>query len=102
MQSLSGGVFGTAGLSGHAHKHWGGDYQERAIFVRVVALILMALAIFMAVYAAYVFYYRGQMLEQKADSAYDSRVLPILLGVMLITSLAIVFGGGVEEYVRMR
>ena len=70
--------------------------------MRVVALILMALAIFMAVYAAYVFHYRGVMLEQKADAAYDSRLLPVLLGVMLIVSLTIVFGGGVAEYVRLR
>ena len=89
----------NAGLSGHAHKNWGTDYQQRAIFVRVVALILMALSILMAIYAAYVFHFRGEMLQQKADVAYDSRFLPVLLGSMLIVALLIVFAGGIAELV---
>ena len=88
-----------AGLSGHAHKNWGTDYEQRAIFVRVVALILMALSILMAIYAAYVFHFRGEMLQQKADVAYDSRFLPILLGSMLIVALLVVFGGAIAELV---
>ena len=67
--------------------------------MRVIALVLMALSILMAIYAAYVFHYRGEMLEQKADAAYDSKFLPVLLGVMLIISLLIVFGGAVAEYI---
>ena len=90
----------SAGLSGHAHKNWGTDYEQRAIFVRVVALVLMALSILMAIYAAYVFHFRGEMLQQKADVAYDSRFLPILLGCMLIVALLVVFGGAVAELVR--
>jgi len=86
------------GLSGHAHKNWGSGYEQRAIFVRVLALVLMALAIVMAVYAAWVFHYRGEMLQQKADAAYDSRFLPILLGSMLVVSLLIVFGGAIAEF----
>lgn len=58
----------------------------------------MALAILMAVYAAYVFHYRGEALQRKADVAYDSRFLPFLLGGMLIVSLLIVFGGAIAEY----
>lgn len=67
--------------------------------MRVVALILMALSILMAIYAAYVFHFRGEMLQQKADVAYDSRFLPVLLGSMLIVALLIVFAGGIAELV---
>jgi len=38
------------------------------------------------------------MLQQKADAAYDSRFLPILLGSMLVVSLLIVFGGAIAEF----
>ena len=53
----------TAGVSAHAHKNWGTDYEAHAIFVRSVSLVLMVLSIFMAVYAAYNFHYRGEMLQ---------------------------------------
>ena len=66
--------------------------------MRVIALVLMALAIFMAIYAAYNFHHRGEMLQHKLDGPYDSRLLPVLLGVMLIISLLIVFGGAIAEY----
>ena len=52
----------TAGISGHGHKHWGSDYTNRAIFVRLLALGMMAIAIGMAVYAAINFRIRGEML----------------------------------------
>ena len=53
----------TAGVSAHAHKNWGTDYEGHAIFVRSVSLVLMVLSIFMAIYAAYNFHYRGEMLQ---------------------------------------
>ncbi len=52
----------VAGISGHGHKHWGSDYTNRAIFVRALALGMMAIAIGMAVYAAINFRIRGEML----------------------------------------
>ena len=52
----------AAGISGHGHKHWGSDYTNRAIFVRLLALGMMAIAIGMAVYAAINFRIRGEML----------------------------------------
>lgn len=67
--------------------------------MRVIALVLMALSILMAVYAAYLFHFRGEMLQQKADVAYDSRFLPVLLGAMLVVTLLIVFGGAIAEIV---
>ena len=50
------------GVSGHGHKHWGSDYTSRAIFVRLLALGMMAIAIIMAIYAAINFRKRGRML----------------------------------------
>ena len=52
-----------AGVSAHAHKNWGQQYEGHAIFVRSVSLALMVLSIFMAVYAAYNFHRRGEMLQ---------------------------------------
>ena len=52
----------VAGVSGHGHKHWGSDYTSRAIFVRLLALGMMAIAIIMALYAAINFRKRGRML----------------------------------------
>ena len=59
----------TAGVSAHAHKNWGTDYESNAIFVRSVSLVLMVLSIFMAIYAAYNFYYRGEMLQCALSSS---------------------------------
>lgn len=50
------------GVAGHGHKHWGSDYTHRAIFVRLLALCMMAAAIGMAVYSAIHFKLRGEML----------------------------------------
>lgn len=56
-------LLSAAGVSAHAHKNWGTDYEGHAIFVRSVSLVLMVLSIFMAVYAAWNFHYRGEMLQ---------------------------------------
>lgn len=50
------------GVSGHAHKHWGSEFTSRAVIVRVLALMMMGISIGMAVYAAYNFKKRGDML----------------------------------------
>ena len=85
------------GVSGVAHKSWGKGYEHHAIAVRVMAAAMMVLSIFMAGYAAHMFKVRGDMLMRKADGPYDSRVLPVLLGCMLVVALTIVFGGSVAE-----
>ncbi|CAL5222867.1 g5293 [Coccomyxa viridis] len=85
------------GVSAHAHKNWGTDYEGHAIFVRSVSLVLMVLSIFMAIYAAYNFHYRGEMLQAKMDGPYDSRVLPVLLASILMVALIIVFSGAIAQ-----
>jgi hypothetical protein len=65
-------------VSAHAHKNWGTDYESNAIFVRSVSLVLMVLSIFMAIYAAYNFYYRGEMLQ--CVLLYQYPLLPSTLG----------------------
>ena len=108
-------------MSGHAHKNWGSDYAARAIFVRVLALVMMALSILMTLYAAYNFRLRGEMLlcaaparssacrpagvdvgscalRMKMDGPYDNRVLPVVLSGIMIVALAIVFGGAVVQF----
>lgn len=51
-----------AGVAGHAHRHWGSDFTVRAVGVRLLALLMMAISIGMAVYAAINFKRRGDML----------------------------------------
>lgn len=51
-----------SGVAGHAHKHWGSEFTSRAILVRVLALVMMLISIFMAIYAAVNFKRRGDML----------------------------------------
>ncbi|KAK9807602.1 hypothetical protein WJX72_003870 [[Myrmecia] bisecta] len=80
------------GISGHAQKHWD-SHRQRAIFVRALALVMMAISIFMAIYATWNFKLRADMLEERMDGPYDSKVLPILLSVVLMASFLIVFGG---------
>ena len=41
----------------------GAATTENAVSVRSVSLVLMVLSIFMAIYAAYNFYNRGEMLQ---------------------------------------
>ncbi|GAB4819712.1 hypothetical protein N2152v2_006758 [Parachlorella kessleri] len=86
------------GVAGHAHKHWGSDFTSRAITVRVLALVMLLISVFMAVYAAVNFKRRGDMLLQKLDGPYDNRVLPVILTVVLMTFLSIVFVGSIASY----
>ena len=50
------------GVAGHAHRHWGSDFTARAVAVRVLSLFMMGISIAMAIYAAYNFQKRGNML----------------------------------------
>lgn len=86
------------GVSGHAHKHWGGDYVKRAVAVRLLALTMMVIGIVMAVYAAINFRVRGNMLLAKADGPYDNRILPVMLSLVMITFLSIVFFGTLVDF----
>eukprot|EP00890_Picochlorum_soloecismus_P000314 jgi/Picsp_1/1283/NSC_04764-R1_vacuolar transport chaperone-like protein len=86
------------GVSGHAHKHWGTEFTTRAIAVRVLALLMMGISIVMAVYAAYNFKRRGDMLVQKLDGPYDNRLLPVMLTVVMMTFLTVVWVGAVVSY----
>ncbi|KAL6772252.1 hypothetical protein ACKKBG_A29530 [Auxenochlorella protothecoides x Auxenochlorella symbiontica] len=86
------------GVAGHAHKHWGTDLTTRTIAIRLLALLMMAVSIAMALYAAYNFKRRGDMLQRKLDGPYDSRVLPVTLTVVLMTFLTLVWIGSVVSY----
>jgi hypothetical protein len=86
------------GVSGHAHHHWGSEFSSHAIAVRILALIMMAISIGMASYGAYNFKKRGDMLVQKLDGPYDSRVLPVVLTIVLMTFLTVVWIGAIISY----
>ena len=86
------------GVAGHAHKHWGTELTTRTIAIRVLALLMMGVSIGMALYAAYNFKRRGDMLQQKLDGPYDSRTLPIVLTVVLMTFLLLVWVGAIVSY----
>lgn len=86
------------GVSGHAHKHWGSEYLKRAVSVRILALVMMGISIGMAVYAAYNFKKRGDMLTNKMDGPYDNRVLPVLLTIVMMVFLTVVWIGALVSY----
>lgn len=88
------------GLSGHAHKNWGDTNAAGTVFVRAIALAMMAISILMTLYAAYNFRLRGEMLQLKMDGPYDNRVLPVTISVIMILFLCIVFGGAVAKYIH--
>ena len=52
-----------AGVAGHAHRQWGDEFTERAIVVRVVALVMLFLSILIAVWAGLNFQRRAIFLE---------------------------------------
>lgn len=85
-------------MSGTAHKHWGSEFTAHAIIVRLLALGMMAISIFMAIYGAYNFKRRGDMLVQKLDGPYDSRLLPVVLTGVLMTFLTVVWIGAIMAY----
>lgn len=84
-----------SGIAGHAHRHWGDDFTERAIYVRLMSLIMLAIAIGIAVWGGINFQRRAIFLELKADGPYDSRLLPVLLTFAMVISMSIVFVGAV-------
>mmetsp|Transcript_31247 Transcript_31247/g.56724 ORF Transcript_31247/g.56724 Transcript_31247/m.56724 type:complete len:129 (-) Transcript_31247:292-678(-) len=84
-----------SGVAGHAHRSWGDDFTERAIVVRVIALVMLFLSILMAVSAGLNFQKRALFLEAKADGPYDSRFLPTLLTCCMVISMSVIFGGAV-------
>lgn len=86
------------GVSGHAHRHWGSDFAARAIAVRLLALTMMAISIGMAIFAAYNFKRRGDMLMLKLDGPYDSRVLPVVLTAVMMVFLTVVWIGAIISY----
>jgi hypothetical protein len=58
---IDGGVY--AGVAGHAHRHWGSDYTESALYVRIVSMCMLATSIVMACWAGYNFNSRANMLQ---------------------------------------
>jgi hypothetical protein len=57
------------GVSGHVHKHWGTDFTMTAMAARLIALLMMLAAIFMAAYATWLFAARSSLLKCAAAAA---------------------------------
>lgn len=53
----------SAGVAGHAHRHWGDEFTERAIIVRVVSLVMLFMSVIIAVWAGLNFQKRAIFLE---------------------------------------
>lgn len=86
-----------SGVAGHAHRHWGDDFAERAIMTRVISLIMLLIAIIMAAWSGYMFQKRSLFLEAKMDGPYDARGLPILLTSVMALSMGVVFFGAIAR-----
>ncbi|GIL87347.1 hypothetical protein Vretimale_1715 [Volvox reticuliferus] len=93
--TIGGIAAALSGVAGHAHRHWGDEFTERAIVVRVVSLVMLFISVAIAVWSGLNFQKRAIFLEAKADGPYDSRFLPVLLTVCMVLSMSVVFGGAV-------
>lgn len=93
--TIGGIAAALSGIAGHAHRHWGQDFIEKAVITRVISLSMLSIAIVMAMWAGYNFQRRAVFLEAKLDGPYDSRYLPVLLTCVLMLSMGVVFGGAV-------
>lgn len=51
-----------AGVSGHAHRHWGDDFSSGAVVVRLVSMVMLGLSIIIAIWSGYNFNHRANML----------------------------------------
>jgi hypothetical protein len=51
------------GIAGHAHKHWGEEYNRTTIVARVLALLVMLTSILVAIYAAGLYVWRAVALR---------------------------------------
>ena len=52
-----------AGVAGHAHRHWGEDFSSGALYVRGIAMFMLATSIVIASWAGYTFNNRANMLQ---------------------------------------
>ncbi|MEW5316473.1 MAG: hypothetical protein WDW38_007845 [Sanguina aurantia] len=86
-----------SGVAGHAHRHWGDEFLEKAILVRVVSLLLLIISITIASWSGINFQKRAMYLEAKLDGPYDSRWLPVMLTICMIVSMGAVFLGAVKR-----
>mmetsp|Transcript_29700 Transcript_29700/g.75671 ORF Transcript_29700/g.75671 Transcript_29700/m.75671 type:complete len:131 (+) Transcript_29700:2534-2926(+) len=91
--TIGGIAAALSGIAGHAHRHWGDDFLEKAVITRLISLTMLGIAIVMAMWAGYNFHRRAIFLEAKLDGPYDSRALPALLTGVLMLSMAVVFAG---------
>eukprot|EP01025_Chloroclados_australasicus_P050017 TRINITY_DN5713_c0_g2_i4.p4 TRINITY_DN5713_c0_g2~~TRINITY_DN5713_c0_g2_i4.p4 ORF type:complete len:106 (-),score=6.00 TRINITY_DN5713_c0_g2_i4:374-691(-) len=87
-----------AGVSGHVHRHWDAAYNTRVIAVRVLALLMLALAIGITFIAAYNFQLRYLLLRNHADGPYGNRLLPILLSISFIVAFGVIFAGALAGF----
>lgn len=51
------------GVAGHAHRHWGSDYTESALYVRIVSMCMLSTSIVIACWSGYNFNCRANMLQ---------------------------------------
>ena len=86
-----------SGVAGHAHRHWGDEFAERAVMTRVISLVMLLISIVMATWSGYMFQKRALFLEAKIDGPSDSRGLPILLTSVMALSMGVVFFGALSR-----
>lgn len=56
-------MYASIGVAGHAHRHWGSDYTESAMYVRIISMFMLATSIVIAGWAGYNFNNRANMLQ---------------------------------------
>jgi uncharacterized membrane protein YidH (DUF202 family) len=82
------------------HRSWSQQYHTRLVTARVLSLLSLLVAIFMAAYSARVFYLREKMIRRRSDGPFDDLLGPVAAGVVIIVALFVMFGSAVYAMVQ--
>ena len=65
--------------------------------LQLVGLVLIPTAVVFVMYAIWVFTWRAEKIRKRVDYNYDDRVGPLVLGGVMSTALAVIFGVAVAD-----
>lgn len=68
---------------------------------QLISLVMLPVAIMIAVYALYTFYWRLTMIRRREVSFFDDKHGPLVLAGVIVFSLSIIFVISLVEFVQM-
>ncbi|CAG9460086.1 unnamed protein product [Pedinophyceae sp. YPF-701] len=86
------------GLSGQAE---GGAEGQLNWSVALISMVMLPVAIMIAVYALYTFYWRMAMIRRREVSFFDDKYGPLVLAGVIVFALSIIFVVSLIDFVQM-